>query len=172
MAHEFIDEVTATPTGPIVVSLGGTVDITASFTLNGANPGSPTFSLYSLAWTYPDGLVSFANESPAVHDTNYTHTVPLSILAAVGTYDIVIQGTYFSDAAPPDNAQSVDSNTVTIRVLGVTEEQSPSTPFTEVQASVTVTAEEQQPSGSFSEMQASSTTTSEEQAPNTTTTEA
>lgn len=172
MAHELIDAVTTDPTGTVVVALGGTVDITASFTLNGPNPGSPTVSLYSLAWTYPSGFVSFGNESPAVHDTEYTHTVPLSILSAVGDYDIVVQGTYFSDAAPPDNAQSVDSSTVTIRVLGVTEEQAPSTPFTEVQASATVTSEQQQPSGSFTELQAASTTTSEEQAPNTTTTEA
>lgn len=129
MAHELIDSVTATPTGPITVALGGTVDITASFTLNGPNPGSPTVSLYSLAWTYPAGSLSIANESPAAHDTDYTHTVPTSILSALGNYDIVVQGTYFSDAAPPDNEQYVDSNTVRIRVVGVTEEQAPATPF-------------------------------------------
>jgi hypothetical protein len=118
MAHELIDSVTVSPLGPVTIGLGDAFDITASFSLNGPNPGNPTVSGYTLSWQRisPGAPATFASESTPSPDTDYTHTCSAAILNAVGDYVIRVEGYYFSDAAPPNFEQSVDVD-ITVHVV-------------------------------------------------------
>lgn len=118
MAHELIDSVTVDPAGPVTVTLGGSFDITASYSLNGPNPGNPTVSGYSLLFQRisPGAPISFDVVDNPLPDTDYTKTCPAAILAAVGAYVIRVEGYYFSDALPPNFEQAVDVD-ITVNVV-------------------------------------------------------
>lgn len=112
MANELIDAVTATPAGPVTIGLGQTLDITASFTLNGPPPGSPTSSTYSLTWQKVGVPASLALESPATAGTPYTKTIAVSFLP-IGTHQFKVEANVQYD---PFDEQYVDSNLITVHV--------------------------------------------------------
>lgn len=117
MANELVGSVTATPTGPVTIGLGQTLDISASFTLNGPPPGSPTSSTYTLLWQKVGLGASLASESGASAGTVYTKTIS-AVHLPIGTHQFKVEGAVLYD---PFDEQYVDSNLITVHVAGVRE---------------------------------------------------
>lgn len=140
MANELVDAVTATPTGPVTIGLGQTLDITASYTLNGPPTGSPTFSSYSLSWQRVGLPASLDSQAPAVAGTVYTKTMGVAHLP-VGTHQFKVQGIYINNAGQPDSLVFVDSNLITVHVVAWREGEAPDTTHTEGLATPTTMTE-------------------------------
>lgn len=115
MAHELIGTVTATPTGPVTLGHGATLDITGSFELNGPPLGSPTGSNYTLSWQRVGLGVTIASQFPAVAGVAYTKTIPAAYLP-IGVHEFRVQGIYVNDAGEADSFQLVDSNLISVTV--------------------------------------------------------
>lgn len=169
MAHELIDAVTVYPEGPVTVGLGNTLDITASYTLNGPPVGSPTASSYSLAWqkVSPGAPTSWDTEDPAAAATDYTKTCPTSVLSAVGTYVLRVSALYINDV-PFQDTVDVD---ITVHVVPWRELEALDTTHTEGQATPTTVTEGAATPTTVTEGQATATTVTEGAATPTTVTE-
>jgi len=113
MANELVGSVTATPTGPVTIGLGQTLDVTGRFTLNGPPPGSPTSSTYTLLWQKVGVPASLASEIGATAGTVYTKTIPAAQLP-IGTHQFKVEGSVLYD---PFDEQYVDSNLITVHVM-------------------------------------------------------
>lgn len=120
MANELVGSVTATPTGPVTIGLGQSLDITARFTLNG--PSGATLISRAMNWqkTAPGLPLSFDGETSPTEDTDYTKTCSALVLNAVGTYTLRVQ-VYSIYNTPPPFDQTVNSNDITVHVAGVRE---------------------------------------------------
>lgn len=116
--HELIDAVTAAPIGPVTIGHGHALDITASFTLDGSSPGTPTTSTYTIqvSRVVSPGVYAsiFGTQvSPATAGTDYTMTVPASELP-IGSRTFVATATLTTDAP---HFQIVHSNEITVHVV-------------------------------------------------------
>lgn len=162
MAHELIASVTATPAGPITIGLGETVDITASYALNGANPNGPSTSLYSLGFlkASPSPGSSWGAQIPAVEDTDYTKTCPTTTLNAVEKYELKVRATCITDV----DTTFEESATIMVHVVPFSEDHGTSGSWDEGEAASGSMSEESAASGGFSEESAASASMTEEQA--------
>jgi hypothetical protein len=119
MAHEYIDAVSATPVGPITVQLGDSVDISASFTLDGPTGGNA--SAYSLAWQKlsPGFPFSFATQDPAVAGTVYSKPYTPTQLGpnSVRVEASLLWSGVDEDEEPIGGLQQKQSNVITINVV-------------------------------------------------------
>lgn len=141
MAHELIDVVTATPTGPVEIGLGQSVNISASFTLDG--PTDATVSIYGITWSNVTESVGFASQVPALPNTVYTKAfTPTSI----GKKIVRCVASFNSDATPPNNQQAVNSNDITVVVKRFSEEDTvASVAMVEEEAPAAAMTEERDP---------------------------
>lgn len=169
MAHELIDTVTATPTGPLTIPVGQTVAVTMRYTLNGPPSGSPSASTYSLTLQKVSPGLPFSiapSHSPAAANTDYETTA--NIFSSGGTYVLRARGhvqyTPFAD-------QEVFSEDITVFVTDIAELQATPGTIDEGQGVTTTVTEGQPTATTVTEGQAVTTTVTEGQATGTTVTE-
>jgi hypothetical protein len=162
MAHELIASVTAAgpSPSPITIGLGETVDITASYALNGPNPNGPSTSDYSLVFTrvFPPPGHTWDSQDPAVADTDYTKTWANAALNKVGKYILRVVGTCLTDV----DITSVNSNDIIVHVVPFSEEHGAPGTHTEETAASGSMSEESAAAGSMAEESAASGSMSEE----------
>lgn len=162
MAHELIDVVTATPVGPVEIGIGQSVDISASFTLDG--PTDATVSIYDIVWQNITDSVGFGSQIPALPNTIYTKTFTP---ASVGTKIVRCTATFNSDATPPNNLQVVNASDIVVVVkrfreedavagVSMVEEEAPAAAMTEERDPGSITFTESSPAATvvFSEEEA------------------
>lgn len=170
MAHELIDAVTATPTGPLTIPVGQTVSVTMRYTLNGSPPGSPSSSTYSLVLlkVSPGSPASIGlPHIPASANTDYETTA--DIFSSGGAYILKARG--YVQYVPADS-QEVFSEDIEVFVTDIAELQATPGTIDEEQGTSTTVTEESATSTTVNEEQATATTVTEESATSTTVTEA
>jgi hypothetical protein len=168
MANELAGTVTATPAGPVAVGYLNTIDISASFTLDGASGG--VLLSQSMSWER-DGVVSWASEDPVVDGVVYTKTLDPDVMGfTIGDHTVRVYVTQIFDTIP--GGVTTYSNTIEVKIQRFSETEGPATiTMTEETAPAAAMTEESAPAGTFTEETAATTAMTEESPSSTTWTE-